>query len=409
PEFFWDFDKSIIHENHDGHHTAADAFRIVFANSGYNHVLVDFSSSVQLEGFGKGETRFERFEQLIERYNYEFDVSGKTVYMRHRTGVDANFEYRYALNASNISKVTDATAMFTHIKGFGGYEDGEEDYFNNATLKREYTSPLADIVGVWEGKPILNGNITQASTMDAYMQRTVEESLMITVNANLHDVRRMGYAEAVPRKGDRVFLVDERLGIDQEIRVHTVTTTWDERGDIIKCDVTFGSQSIGERHKADINSLSKRFSDLLSGNLKLPIISLEQIGMDMIKAIHAASSEVVFGDFGMQAISKTNPNHVFGVNSEGWYISQDGGKTPKTIATAEGIYADALFAGTLWLTNDLNIEGQTGYLNITGERFVMRSKSNPDKYFEITPDGAMAHHGFLGITRPDAYTDSSGK
>src|SRR5699024_3954793 len=157
------------------------------------------------------------------------------------------------------------------------------------------------------------------------------------------------------------------------------------------------------------NSFSKRFSDLLSGNLKLPIISLEQIGMDMIKAIHAASSEVVIGNCIRQAIRMTKPHHVFGVNSEGWYIYQDGSKTPKTIATAEGIYADALFAGTLWLTNDLNIEGQTGYLNITGERFVMRSKSNPDKYFEITPDGAMAHHGFLGITRPDAYTDSSGK
>src|SRR5699024_10333895 len=146
-----------------------------------------------------------------------------------------------------------------------------------------------------------------------------------------------------------------------------------------------------------------------TGKLKLPIISLEQIGMDMINAIHAASSEIVFGDFGMRAISKTNPNHVFGVNSEGWYISQDGGATPKTIANAEGIYADALFAGTLWLTNELNIEGQTGYLNITGERFVMKSKTDTNKYFEITPDGALANHGFLSVTRSDSYTDSSGK
>src|SRR5699024_2580652 len=87
----------------------------------------------------------------------------------------------------------------------------------------------------------------------------------------------------------------------------------------------------------------------------------------------------------------------------------DGGSTPKTIATARGICADALFAGTLWLTNDLNIEGQTGYLNITGERFVMRSKSDANKYFEITPNGALANHGFFSVTRPDAYTDSSGK
>src|SRR5699024_9777251 len=154
---------------------------------------------------------------------------------------------------------------------------------------------------------------------------------------------------------------------------------------IIACEVTFGSQSIRERHKASINTLSKNFADLLTGQLKLPIISLEKIGMDMINAIHAASSEIIFGDFGMQAISKTNPNHVFGLNSEGWYISQDGGRTPRTIATDQGIYADALFAGTLWLTNEMNIEGQTGYLNITGERFVMRSKTNSKNAVEITP------------------------
>src|SRR5699024_3596777 len=140
-----------------------------------------------------------------------------------------------------------------------------------------------------------------------------------------------------------------------------------------------------------------------------PIISSEQIGMDMIKAIHDASTEIVLCNFVMQSISKTNPNQVIGVNSECWYISQDGGRTPKTIATAQGIYADALFAGTLWLTNELNIEGQTGYLNITGEEFIMRSKTDSNKYIKITPDGALASHGFLSLTRPDYYVDSNGK
>src|SRR5699024_584707 len=122
-----------------------------------------------------------------------------------------------------------------------------------------------------------------------------------------------------------------------------------------------------------------------------------------------ASREIILGGCGMQAISKTNPNHVFGVNCEGWYISQDGGATPKTIATAEGIYADALFAGTLWLTSEMNIESLDGYLNVTGSHFKLTSKSDSDSYFEITPDGAMANKGFFGIRRPDYYVDSNGK
>ena len=409
PLFYWDFDKSIIHANHDGSHTANEAFRKVFEGTGYNYVLVDFSPSLEWEGFGKGTTRLEMFKRLIDRYGYEFTINGSTVTMRHLVGNDTNFMYKYKLNASNVSRSTDASAMFTHIKGFGNFDEGEEDYFNNAKLKREFTSPLASILGKWEGKPIVDGRIKQQSTLDEAMKKAVEDSLEISVEGTLHDIRQMGYDIAVPTKGDRVWLLDERIDLEQEIRVYSVKTTYDERDNIIDCEVTFGSQSIRERHKASINSLSKNFADLLTGQLKLPTISLEKIGRDMINAIHAASSEIVFGDFGMQAISKTNPNHVFGVNSEGWYISQDGGRTPKTIATAKGIYADALFAGTLWLTNDLNIEGQSGYLNITGERFVMRSKSDSNKYFEITPNGALANHGFLSVTRPDSYTDSSGK
>lgn len=408
PLFYWEFSKSIIHENHDGSHTANSAFRTVFDGTGFNFVLVDFSPAVSWQGFGKGANRLELFKRILDRYNYEFIIQGRTVYMHHRIGNDTNFMYKYKLNASNVSSTTDASEYFTHIKGFGNFEEGEEDYFNNAKLKREYTHPLADVVGKWEGPPIVDGRVTQTSTLDEAMAQAVEESLAVTIEGTLHDVRKI-YDIAVPVKGDRVWLHDERINLEQEIRLHKIVTTYDEKDNIIACDVTFGSQSIGERHKANINSLSKRFSDLLTGKLKLPIISLEQIGMDMINAIHAASSEIVFGDFGMMAISKTNPNHVFGVNSEGWYISQDGGATPKTIATAEGIYADALFAGTLWLTNELNIEGQTGYLNITGEEFIMRSKTNPNKYFKITPDGALANHGFLSVTRPDSYTDSNGK
>ena len=376
PLFYWEFDKSIIHENHDGSHTANEAFRRVFEGTGYNYVLVDFSPSLEWEGFGKGTTRLEMFKRLIDRYNYEFTINGSTVTMRHLIGNDTNFMYKYKLNASNVSRSTDASAMFTHIKGFGNFEEGEEDYFNNAKLKREFTSPLASILGKWEGASIVDGRMKQQSTLDEAMQKAVEDSLEISVEGTLHDVRQMGYDVAVPTKGDRVWLLDERIDLEQEIRVYSVKTTYDERDNIIDCEVTFGSQSIRERHKANINTLSKNFADLLTGQLKLPIISLEKIGMDMINAIHAASSEIIFGDFGMMAISKTNPNHVFGLNSEGWYISQDGGKTPRTIATAEGIYADALFAGTLWLTNDMNIESDDGYLNVTGSRFTMRSKNH---------------------------------
>ena len=434
PLFYWEFSKSIIHENHDGSHTANSAFRTVFDGTGFNFVLVDFSPSVEIEGFGKGSNRLELFKRLLDRYNYEFEIQGRTVYMKHLIGNDTNYMYKYKLNASNVSSTTDATEYFTHIKGFGNFEEGEEDYFNNAKLKREYTHPLADVVGKWEGPPVVDGRVKDVETLQQSMYNAVEKSLEISIEGTLHDIRKMGYNIAVPQKGDRVWLHDERINLEKEIRLHKIVTTYDEKDNIFDCEVTFGSQSIRDRYKASINSLSKRFSDLLTGKLKLPVISLEQIGMEMINAIHDASSEILFGDFGMQAISKTNPNHVFGVNSEGWYISQDGGRTPKTIATARGIYADALFAGTLWLTSEMNIESLDGYLNMTGSNFHMASKTGNDRYVDISPNGAkfmggmieimtssddryvkldrnglFVNKGSIQIKREDAYVDSDGK
>src|SRR5699024_2238809 len=162
--------------------------------------------------------------------------------------------------------------------------------------------------------PIVDGRVKNRDTLDEMMHKAVEESLAITVEGTLHDIRQMRYDIAEPTKGDRVWLIDERIDLEQEIRVHSIKTTYDEKDNIIACEVTFGSKSIRERHKASIDTLSIIFAVLLTRLLKRSIISLEKIGMEMLNASHAASSEIIFGDFGVQAISKTNPNPVFGVN-----------------------------------------------------------------------------------------------
>src|SRR5699024_4377380 len=128
PLFYWDFDKMIIHENKDGHYTGKNAFDVVFQDSGYQYVLVDFVEAIQIDGFGKGETRLEMFKRLIDRFSLEFYIVGKTVYLKKLIGNDTNFMYKYKLNASNVSKSIDASGFVTHIKGFGNFEESAEDY-----------------------------------------------------------------------------------------------------------------------------------------------------------------------------------------------------------------------------------------------------------------------------------------
>lgn len=378
PLFYWDFDKMIVHENKDGHYTAVNAFNDLFKGTGYQYILVDFVESIQIEGYGKGETRLEMFKRLIERLGLEFYIIGKRVYLKKLIGNDTNFMYKYKLNASNISQSIDASNYFLKISGFGNFEEGSDDYLKDAKIQRKYTSPLVKVMikngqHIPEGKPIIDGRIKNTSTMDANLKKAVEDSLKISIDGNLHDVRSI-YKEAVPVIGDRVFLIDERIELEQEIRIHTLKRTYDVNDKLIECEVTFGSQNICNRYKSNLNSAARDFKALMNGNIKLPTWSLEGIARDMINKIHASENEVKYGDFGIQAIDKNNPNNVFGLNSQGWYISTDGGRTARTIATAEGIVADAITTGTL---RSIYIEG----VEVYGSRFYS-SDGNTDMFIE---------------------------
>ena len=395
PLFYDKFRSSIIHYLYNGSLTAVDYFTRVFDGTGYNFVLVNPSYAEQWEGFGKGQTRMELFKKGLDRYGYEFYIQGKTIYLKHQIGNDTNFEYRYKLNASNVSKAVDASALITHIKGFGNFEEGEEDYLNNAKLKREATSPLADIVGIREPKVVVDGRITRADTMDARLQKEIDESLYITVEATLHDVRQMGYETAVPLKGDRSFLVDERLGFDAEIRVQSVTTTKDERNRITQCDVVFGSANAGKRFKANLSTVAKNMADLLAGKIQLPFDVLESMSKDLLLKIQSVDSELKL-DNGIFAIDKANPNNILGLNSAGIYISTDGGKTAPTVISADGIVANAITSGEV-LTHLVRVVGTEGLFSIDGDVAKWTDASNLSRYTEITPTRTYHKQGHVLI------------
>ncbi len=349
PLFYDDFSSDRIYPLHNGSMTAVNCFNRLFADTDYTYIMVNSAPAKTWKGFGGGRSRMELFKRALDHYNFEFYIQGRTIYLKNLIGDDANYLFKYKLNASNIDRTVDAAAFATYIKGYGGFEEGTEDFEGEAQLKMDYTHPLAKIpgIGLRHAEPVTDGRITNPDTMQGYMERALEETLMITVEADLHDVRKMGYAEAVPKKGDRVFLMDERIGLDTEIRVHSVETVKDSRGELIDCHVTFGSQSIRKRYKASLSTLQKNVSDILDGKVELPYDILAPAAKDMMNKLKAAETEISFGDFGMQGVSKTDPNKVAGFNSEGWYISTDGGATARTIATAEGIVAESIIAGTM--------------------------------------------------------------
>src|SRR5690625_435822 len=327
--------------------TAQNAVNTIFNDSGYTFVLKGQFNAVEGEDFVGGETRLEMFKRALDRYNAEFEIEGNTIYIDNLVGRDTSIMYRHRLNASNISQEIDASELWTYAKGYADYEDSEDGGWENAKLMREYTSPLAQIIGIRHAPPIKDGRIKSQSTLDKQLKELVDNSLKISVTANIHDLTKQGYPIAQAKNGDRVFLIDERIGLKEEVRVVNRRITRDWRGRIQDIDLTFGSQGIAKRHQAKINDAIRTINNLMSGKTKLPYSVLDNAVIEATKALKNAQTELIFSDNGILAVDKNDPNNVVLFNSAGIGVSTDGGNTFRVAMTGQGINADTIIVGTM--------------------------------------------------------------
>src|SRR5699024_5206491 len=145
--------------------------------------------------------------------------------------------------------------MWNYAKGYGDYgndggsrDDSEEDW-EHAKVIEEYTSRIADIIGIRHAPPIKDGRITRKAKMQESLKEVVDESLKVSVSADVYDLQKQGYPVAQSEVGDRVFLIDERIGLDDEVRVISQSKTRNWKGDVIDLNITFGSEGIEKRHR----------------------------------------------------------------------------------------------------------------------------------------------------------------
>lgn len=363
PIFFDVLDNDRIYEEYNEHMTAKVAFDRIFDSLPLTYRFVDTFYAVEWEGFGAGESKLETFSRALERYKAEFRIVGNVVYLESKIGRDTQFMYRHGLNASNISVQTDAKEMWTTVRGYGNYEDGEENEgggWQNAKLRRQYTSPLAKIpsLGMRHAPPIKNGNIKVNSTMDEQMKLLVDESVKVSVTATLHDLRKQGYPLAQPELGDRVFLIDDRIGFNEEVRVVSINVTKNWRGDIEDLELKFGEIGISQRYKSSLSTATKNILDIMEGRKKLPFYAYDSSVQQATKDLNNARTELYFpNEGGIWAVEKTNPNYLTRLTSKGLGVSDDGGATFRTTITGRGVVAEEI-VGKLIVGANLVIENE---------------------------------------------------
>lgn len=348
PLFYDDFSRERIYEEYNQSMTAEASLGVIFEGSGYSYVLRGSFEALSWEGFGGGETRIAMFKRWLNRAKAEFEIEGNTIYIDNLVGRDTSIMYHHKLNASNISQEIDASSLYTYAKGYADYEDGEDGGWESSELVREYTSPIASIIGIRHAPPIKDGRIKNEDTLDKQLKDLVDESLKISVVAGIHDLTRQGYPIAQARNGDRVFLIDPRIGLKEEVRVVNRRITRDWQGNILDINLRFGSQSIVKRHQSNLSDTIQTIRDLMDGKLKIPYSVLDNAVLEATKALQNAQSELIFPDSGgILAVDKNDPNYVTLFNSSGVGVSTDGGNTFRNAITGRGINADTIWTGTM--------------------------------------------------------------
>ncbi|MBW4892140.1 phage tail protein [Staphylococcus haemolyticus] len=355
-----------IIERIDASLTVTEAMNLIFDKTPFTYYLVVHRNSKRFEGLGEGATKLEVLKTFIERYEYEISVKDRVMYFHDKIGVDSNFQYQYHLNSDDISKEVDASELYTYIEGYGDYPDDEEGEtvdvtkkakLNPKTMKNNpYIHPLAKLLGNRVAPPVKDGRIKKEEILIQKMKETVDNSLNISFSANVAALIDQGYTYSHAYLGDRVFLVDDRIGLNLEVRVIKIERTFIRDEVLVETKLTFGNKSMADEYNSNFNTAVSTISDVISGKKTLPNSSMSAESKASVKKVQSVTSELVFDNKGIHSQDKQNTNNVITYNNLGIYVSKDGGNTSKNVLTAQGINADVISLGTID-TNLVDIKG----------------------------------------------------
>jgi len=343
-EFYDKMRNTYQYETFTGSRTFYDILTFIFRNTGYQFNIVGTFPAEAFENFGD-DFSLELFSKVLERYQAEFEVSGKIVTLKSKIGNLSNYQFRYQFNLSELEQEIDALDFSTYGEGFG--KDG---------LHVVYRSPLADLYGDLPIAAYRNENYTIEVNLYNKVKQMVDDSLKMAITFPFVDMSKKGYPHSVPIVGDEVLLFEERLNLSLSTRIVELSEIYDENESVVNRDVTLSNFTNLEQQQSRINKANKALSEALEGRKPLPFDAIRNATLDSyLSAIDSAQTEILFEN-GLTMIDKDTPNNIMRLTSKGWYLSTDGGNTPRLAMSAEGLVADVITAGTI-NTNNIQIYG----------------------------------------------------
>lgn len=336
-----DLKNDRIYENYSGSIKGEDYFTIVFRNSGYNFRLEVKLHSLVWENAGDGDTRAEMLKNALKRYalEYRYEPLTKTFILTPFVSNRVNDYYiSNEVNANNVSIEEDSTEFFTHIQGYGNYDENAK--FQEAELQLEYTHPMADILGKIHAPPIKDGKIKDEKLLRDKMENFIDNSLKLSITVDFIELSHK-FKGVKPKIGDLVKFLDKVTDIFDVVRIIEIKTVRDVNNKIIKQDVVLGDYKRHQRYEAAVNNATS-FVSSISGGSKSILTMKEKIDntvtitnnlIDMGQALNASSE-------GLKSVNGLSI--VAFMSNHGIQYSQDGGKTYKSAISGKGINTEAI-------------------------------------------------------------------
>ena len=379
--------------------TIDDSIRPLFDDSPYVLSIID-NFYANTMNYSKQQNSTERFLYFIGRHNAEFNIpiGTQTVQVRNKIGVQRNDVFIHEDdNLVDFNITTDTGSFCTAIKGYyrfrvpAGSGDSTE---KEPTRTYDYISPMASKYGVIWGEPIHDERFDTLAGIQAATKQKQEATWKSSfeIAAERFDTPL--------NIGDEVRFIVPSKSINGYIRVVEINEQFDEEGELIEATYTFGNENIANQYRKMQYDAIQDVHDILNGRKPIPYSVLPKAVREATAIINAGdSTQFYYQEDGIYGFNKDNPNWSVRMNANGLGYSVDGGKNYNNAITHLGVVTEALTAGTID-ANRVTIYGdkQTKRVEINGDRIKVWDSSNPDKYTDITPQGAHFRNGHVRIS-----------
>lgn len=385
---FFDLIDSHKYETFTGQRTLTNILNWTLSDTGYTFAVIDSFSSQEFENFGDDNV-LALIQTILNRYGAELHIDGTHLTFRAKIGVKTDMQLRYKHNLKTLAKHVDTSKLSTYIRGYGA-----------PGITAEYTSPHVDKWGLRHAAPVRDDRYTTTAGLLARLQRELTDEPEISFTAEYAELKRAGFTYEQFSLGDEIYVIVEPMGIDITARI-VEYEEYPEQPDATKITLA-NFLSNASDILAEFGRVSKTVESIVTESGKVRTNVLDEAVQRATKAIVDSMTELEYPENGgIIARSKTDPNRLLALTSEGWGISTDGGQTFKEAITADGF---VLTAGVIGYMLFNNIRGGTltlgGHDNVNGIMQVLNS--NGDVIADLDGDRG----GFSDITVGDLHASN---